>query len=78
MRCFKCEKIIFTEEKKYFLCDCANLCYECFLEKYVIYNAPPSRIIKNCQICEKTFPIDRQRYLLIFTMDYWSSENYFF
>ena len=78
MRCFHCEKEIGSEEYKCQVCKCSNLCYECFLEEYVIFNAPPVKIVRYCHICEKKFTSDEQKYLLLFTMDYWSSENYFF
>ena len=58
MSCIRCVKAVSDEVthalyKKFCLCECSTYCYECFLEIYIIYNAPPSHIIFRCKKCDK-------------------------
>ena len=77
MICSSCHK---QDEsvKKFTICECTGLCYDCFLIKYIIYNAPPCKVIKVCANCNTVMRVERRNFLFLFTLDYYSSEFCYF
>ena len=86
MKCLVCDRDVwdtvtaFNIHKSFSVCPCSHYCYDCFLEKYVLFNSPPSALLKRCRnwVCRKALPKEQWVFIFKFTIDYFSSEFCYF
>ena len=78
MDCQLCGVKLRHDIQYFHICECSNLCYVCFIDLYVIYNQPPSKIQDKCGICSAHLSTANKILLFKFVIDYHSSEYPYF